>query len=245
MDRRSNAFLIEAERSITSDMNEKHPGKPAAGWASSRRGRWAVSVLVLLHLAAVFSNPMFFASSLGTEPSPVAQVVRDTFGPYIQMAYLDHGYFFFAPNPGPSHLVRYRAEFAEGRRPVEGTFPDLQQQWPRLLYHRHFMLSEFLHHQVLQSGLGSEPPPPSLDPAANLSWQRARQGFRLVRNAFGQHLRSKYDAARVHLMLIEHRQPTPAEFESGVGLDDPRLLQQLDLTGVDQVIQPGTEGDRG
>ena len=36
------------------------------------------------------------------------------FRPYLEAAYLDHGYAFFAPDPGPSHLVRYELEFDDG-----------------------------------------------------------------------------------------------------------------------------------
>ncbi len=50
-------------------------------------------------------------------PSDVFAVVRAAHGrrhclaetgcwTYMEALYLDHGYFFFAPNPGPSHLLR-------------------------------------------------------------------------------------------------------------------------------------------
>ncbi|NIO41435.1 MAG: hypothetical protein GTO41_15415, partial [Burkholderiales bacterium] len=55
--------------------------------------------------------------------------------------FLDHGYRFFAPEPGPGHLVRYEVTTSDGAG-AAGQFPDRDRIWPRLLYHRWFMLSE-------------------------------------------------------------------------------------------------------
>ena len=103
----------------------------------SRRVRGVVSVLLVLHLVAIASAP------LAMEPASLpAQKVFGIFRPYLDAAFLNHGYHFFAPEPGPSHLIRYELAFSDGR--VEGgTFPDPTEQQPRLNYHRHFMLSEF------------------------------------------------------------------------------------------------------
>jgi hypothetical protein len=111
---------------------------------------WAkalASGLVALHLSAVFIAPFAFACNAGGSSSPLADAVVGALRPYIVALYLDHGYFFFAPNPGPSRLVDYRVQFADGRSEVKGRFPDLTTEKPRLLYHRHFMLSEALSNQ--------------------------------------------------------------------------------------------------
>ena len=57
---------------------------------------------------------------------------------------LANGYRFFAPEPGPSHLIRYEVTLPDGTR-KEGFFPDRAHHQPRLLYHRYFMLSEFVN----------------------------------------------------------------------------------------------------
>ena len=103
----------------------------------SKRTRGVLSLLLVLHLVAIASAP------LAMEPASLpAQKVFGLFRPYLDAAFLNHGYHFFAPEPGPSHLIRYELTFADGR--IEsGIFPDPNQQRPRLNYHRHFMLSEF------------------------------------------------------------------------------------------------------
>jgi hypothetical protein len=131
--------------------------------------------------------------------------------PYVEFLFLDHGYFFFAPNPGPSHLFRARLEFADGRAPLEITFPDRNQQRPRLLYHRHFMLAEQLHSDFVPS----QPPPEiASDPEQTARWQFARQTYELRRKSFEDHLRSTYGASNVVLTRLEHTLYTPGEFEA-------------------------------
>ena len=62
--------------------------------------------------------------------------------PYLQILYLNHGYQFFAPEPGESTLLAFEAERDDGTV-VRGRIPD-RTTWPRLLYHRHFMLTEHM-----------------------------------------------------------------------------------------------------
>ena len=105
------------------------------GWSPVRRR--VISALILLHLIAVVAAPMS-----GPPPaSNLSRRVATVFDPYLRGAFLAHGYRFFAPNPGPSHLLRYEVLHEDGR--VEShRFPDTQEQWPRLYYHRHFMVAE-------------------------------------------------------------------------------------------------------
>jgi len=127
--------------------------------------RWLVSVLLAAHVLAVFVAPW----DLSTEPalpprydppqdsrgrpqlppadSPVWQQpiiprrLRSFFNHYLNLTYLNHGYQFFAPDPAGTHLIRYQVTKPDGG--VEkGEFPNLEQQWPRLFYHRHMMLAE-------------------------------------------------------------------------------------------------------
>jgi hypothetical protein len=96
------------------------------------------SLLILLHVMAVWIAPFSVPPS-----SPLAQQLATWFRPYLEAAYLNHGYKFFAPDPGPTHLVRYELQLPGGETKT-GTFPNLAEQRPRLLYHRHMMLSERL-----------------------------------------------------------------------------------------------------
>lgn len=71
----------------------------------------------------------------------VPQTLHWFFQHYLNLAYLNHGYNFFAPDPAGTHVIRYQVPQISGE-PLEREFPNLQQQWPRLLYHRHMMLAE-------------------------------------------------------------------------------------------------------
>jgi hypothetical protein len=72
----------------------------------------------------------------------VEQAGWEIAAPSLQLMYLNHGFHFFSPEPGGSTLISYVLEFEDGTT-QSGRFPN-KQIWPRLLYHRHFMLSEFL-----------------------------------------------------------------------------------------------------
>jgi len=62
------------------------------------------------------------------------------FRPYLDLLYLNHGYSFFAPEPGPSYVIEYEVRRKDGS--VErGRLPDIEKHRPRLMYHRYFMLA--------------------------------------------------------------------------------------------------------
>src|SRR3954467_5624138 len=121
-----------------------------------------ISALLVMHVAAVVSPPLAFACrSRGGESAAIRAVAR-FFQPYTGAFFFDHGYAFFAPDPGPNHLVDYKLEFNDGRSPIKGRFPDLATERPRLLYHRYFMLSEALNNRFVPPEFAPEPSPPAL-----------------------------------------------------------------------------------
>src|SRR5262245_3622561 len=87
---------------------------PAGAWPPWMK--WVASALIAFHVAAVFWGPLGFASRGSPLTGSVAGVLR----PYMDALYLNRGYSFFAPDVGPSRLVRYKIEFADGRDPVVG-----------------------------------------------------------------------------------------------------------------------------
>ncbi len=181
------------------------------------RWRVLISVALLLHLTAVIAAPW----SGPDGASPVAREVVRPFGPYLDAAYLGHGYQFFAPEPGPSRIVRYRLEMPDGSE-QKGTFPDLNSQWPRLFYHRHFMLSE---------KLGGFVTPPQLPPDATAEdqqrWQYVRSVFNKIARSYAMHLIHESGARKVTLELVQHNLPVPVQVAAGQKLTDPRLYQVL------------------
>jgi len=190
----------------------------------SLRRRLVISVLLIVHLLAVFIAPFTFAASGPDATSPFALALMNTLRPYIDMMYLNHGYFFFAPEPGPSHQLRCRLEFADGREPEVLLFPDRRRQWPRLLYHRHFMLSEQLNSLFVPEN------PPTDDPEILEIWRRERALYQVRRQSFEDHLRIRHGAANVSIVRVEHRPPSHAEALEGVSLTDPRLYRDLPET---------------
>jgi hypothetical protein len=188
-----------------------------------------ISLLLAFHLTAVFIAPFAFACNSRGSTSPLADPVYRALHPYIAALFLDHGYFFFAPNPGPSHLVDYKLEFADGKAPLEGRFPDLAIERPRLLYHRHFMLSEELYNSFAPAEAPPEPSPPPLTASAAdraqyqlqraayertlANWQRQRKRYEAMRASIEQHLIHAHGAKSVTLTRVEHRPPWPDEYD--------------------------------
>ncbi|MEC9092482.1 MAG: hypothetical protein VX438_07250, partial [Planctomycetota bacterium] len=99
--------------------------------------KWVLSVIAIGHLSIVFTSPW----ALPQPSSQLARTVNDWTSPISNLLYMQHGYRFFAPDPGPSHLIVYEITQADGSV-IKGTFPDRQVHRPRLLYHRFFMISE-------------------------------------------------------------------------------------------------------
>lgn len=113
-----------------------------------------LSLLIAWHVSAVFLAPFSIPPSStlvrdvaqGTWklPVPFAGVVElgQPMQWYLDLLYINHGYHFFAPEPGNGHLIRYQVFDSGGRVMKEGEFPNKKDNWPRLLYHRYFMLAD-------------------------------------------------------------------------------------------------------
>lgn len=199
------APTVKSERVSAADGSGLAKGKPR--W--SRRLRLVASLLIVGHVAAVFIAPFTFASTPApgvSDGSPAALAAMRWFHPYIEAMFLQHGYAFFAPDPGPSHLFRVRLEYADGRPAEELRFPDLRRQQPRLLYHRHFMLSE----RLWVGHVPSVAPPGLTENIEELmQWRRSREGyetyFHTLRDSYLRHLVHERGAAKAVLAREEHR----------------------------------------
>ncbi|MCA9268060.1 MAG: hypothetical protein KDA41_06295, partial [Planctomycetales bacterium] len=103
-------------------MKAKRPAtnNAAASLPWGLRTRRIVSLLLAFHLAAVFVAPW-------SSPPPASQLSASAarlFHPYLHAVCIYNGYRFFAPDPGPSHIVRYELQYADGRS-EPGQFPDI------------------------------------------------------------------------------------------------------------------------
>lgn len=199
---------------------------PEANHYPSIRLRLLLGFLIIGHLWAVLARPIEFATQGPGGASPAAIALHAPVKGYSEFAYLNHGYAFFAPDPGPSHLLRVRVS-GEGEEAAE-TFPDLSRQWPRLLYHRHFMLTEFLHNVYappIPDALDDEVP--SDDP-----WRGDRTRYEAIRDSMRRHIQASRGLATVDVVEIErveHRMPFLDEYlEERVRLNSERLYRTLD-----------------
>jgi hypothetical protein len=196
---------------MANDSNPTETLKPTWG-----RGVCAVvSLLIAWHVVALLMAPMSNPDSLIAR-----KLSQNVFRRYIEVGFLDHAYKFFAPIPGPSYLVRYELELPDGTRRT-GTFPNLNDQWPRLLYHRYFMLST-----RLMEG------PPDNDPAMmNIEWTRQPPtSFQsAMTKSYAEHLLHEYGARQVTLTLVEHLLSPPELVQQGVPLNDPRWYVEKPL----------------
>lgn len=198
-------------RVVPSSQNTDEPANQSPGTVWSARARWLVSIALVWHLIGLVVGP------ISSPPSILGDRLQSIYMPYLQAAYLNHGYKFFGPDPGPSHLVRYVVELPDGKR-LEQTFPDHKLHWPRLFYHRHFMLSEFI---VALAG--------PYDERFDWEGQPLSPGQEAYIASYGHHLLAKYGAKRVTLYLVEHRLPSPQEVLDGMRLNDSRLYRSRKL----------------
>lgn len=184
-------------------MKTRSPHSPAVAETSapppssslSTRAKRAISALLALHLVALIAAPLSVPPS-----SDLFRGLAGSLSWYIDPLFLNHGYRFFAPDPGPGDTMRCHIELADGTV-LEKTFPDLQQQRPRLLYHRHFMLSS-----RLQGG--------PADPTA-----------RAYAQSYARHLAERYDARYVRIDQVRHLLPRPDQVLQGLQLTDASLYE--------------------
>src|SRR5436190_12214582 len=221
--------------SINNDMSKRKiaaelEASPSEARKASHWPLWAkvvASALLAFHVAAVLSGPLAFACASRSGPSPAAEPFARFFQRYASAMYLNHGYAFFAPDPGPNHLVDYKVEFDDGRPPVSGRFPDLAKERPRLLYHRHFMLSEALNTRFAPPEFALEPSPPLLTATAGereryaatkseydeakRRWQHGRRQYEAMRESIADHLKQTYRGDSVKIVRIEHLNADPED----------------------------------
>ncbi len=189
--------------------------------------RVLVSLLVAIHLLAVFVAPWNLSTRAalppgytpGTDssgrplppPPPdeppwqqprLIRALAGIFRHYQNLAYLNHGYEFFAPDPAGTHLIRYRVSRPDGKV-IEGHFPDLKSQWPRLFYHRHMMLAE----QTAGMGEASG-------------------------NHYAEHL-ARVHGGKAHLEWVVHLLLSPKQVRDGKELDAPDTYRVLATVDAD------------
>jgi len=178
---------------------------PTTSW--SRPARVVATLLLVPYLAALVIAPL-----AGPPPATaLAQAILQPFRPLLGALHLGHGYRFFAPDPGPGHAIRWEATLPDGSTRT-GSIPDRDADWPRLLYHRRFMVAEKIAPLV----------PPAEAPA-DVRRQAKAEWLPLVKGVAGNLLRAT-GGAEVKLELVECYLPAPEEVlrgESGADIVTP------------------------
>jgi hypothetical protein len=143
--------------------------------------RVLISIVILWHFLGVF----LAALSIGGSSDLVMAIAQQRpMQWYLDVLYMNQGHSFFAPDVGPAHLIRYELHDQNGQVLDKGEFP--KEEWPRLRYHRHFMLAD-------QADM------PSPDEQFNKEWQRK------YLEAYGrQLLRANPNAQSVRVQRIAH-----------------------------------------
>ncbi|MGD9853528.1 MAG: hypothetical protein AB7U20_01120 [Planctomycetaceae bacterium] len=159
--------------------------------------RRLITAWLLYHVLGIIAAPLVVPPTSG-----LLREMARAFRPYLQAFYLNHGFHFFAPEPGTSTLVEFQVERADGTT-LHGTMPH-RRIWPRLLYHRHFMLTESL----------SYIPDDLLD-----AWHES----------YARCIARQHHGRTVHLTRVVHYLPPPEMVLDGIPLDHPDRFEKTDL----------------
>ncbi len=223
-----------AKKSVADEVRELPATIEATN--STSWGVWPrriASVAILFHGLAVIAEPFhFFTRSPVRASAADARLLRSSIAPYVDFMFLSHGYFFFAPNPGPNHLIRCElvpeGPNAEPPDRLIIEFPDRKKHWPRLLYHRYFMLSEFYNNMFAPADL---PPEAKTNSRARADWTADRERYTRLQTDIIRNLQSHYPNHSVMLRRVAHLQPSEEQFfQEHWKLTDPRLYTVLPET---------------
>ena len=211
-------------------------------WGTWKRG--VASVIIAAYLALLIVGPLSNPVASEHLITPIAKMVA----PIHRGLFMGHGYRFFAPNPGDSHLVNYKITKSDGTQ-IEGMFPDRDAVWPRLLYHRWFMLSETIFAEHAQT-----PSPDEFNKILDEKRSRARlltsggklklaeklnkeiaqekavydktiKRIKALVRATGEFLLTRHEGDEIELSVATRTIPFPAEVRQGSNLDDDVFLR--------------------
>ena len=165
-----------------------------------------LSLWLLFHVFAVFIAPAAMPPS-----SPLLENGYQIALPYNESLYLNHGYHFFAPDPGASTLIAWEIP-RDGDVPVVGRFPEVSIR-PRLLYHRYFMLAENV-------------------------WAFDEETQQDMVKAYAQHVAGQFRSDRISISRMRHEPSSIVRLQAGGRLDDPETFQKDLLWDFDFSAEP-------
>ena len=173
-------------------------------------GYVVLSLWLAFHVFAVFISPAAMP--------PASPLLEDGYRlalPYNEALFLNHGYHYFAPDPGASTLIAWEIP-RDNDAPVVGRFPEVSIH-PRLLYHRYFMLAENI-------------------------WAFDDETQQDMLKAYARHFADKFGADRISLSRLSHEPSSIMRLQAGGKLDDPETFQQDVLGDFDFSADPAASG---
>ncbi len=224
----------------------------------SRTIRVVVSIALLAYMAILLLGPL--SNPVGSEF--LTRPMADFVSPAHRALFLGHGYRFFAPDPGPGHLVVYKMVDDAGNE-TTGQFPDREKIWPRLMYHRWFMLSEtiFQEHSMTpdaetfaeaDSELAQQVIALRTHGKQKLSERIARERIELKEGydrsipriqmlvaAVAEHLLKAKGGQQIELFVQERNLPFPVQVLTGDKLNDEKFLSPLTKIGEFRLNEAG------
>jgi hypothetical protein len=216
----------------------------------SRTVRWLVSAGLIFYLAILFLGPLSNPVSSDFLTRPLAEMAS----PVHRALFLGHGYRFFGPDPGPGHSVVYRITDQQGEF-KERRFPDRDEIWPRLMYHRWFMLSESIYNEhamtpdeksfrETDAELSEQVDALRKNGKFALSERIARERSKMADqyrdtrlridelvSSLAQHLMQVHDGKHIELFVQERGLPFTVQVLTGTNIDDPQFLSKLTKIG--------------
>ena len=199
--------------------------------------RYSLLAAFLVHFLGVLSEPLRFFSRSEIQTGPEFAWLGETMKPYSQWLYMNHGYFFFAPNPGPGHLIQCSLSSSSATEPSGNesmqTFflPDRNEHWPRLLYHRYFMLSEFYTSRYAPQQVTEEL---KKDLEFMPRWAFDKEIYDQIQSSIVTSLKHSRGKEIVQLRRVERLLPESDQvLREGWSLNDPRLTIVLPETMIE------------
>jgi hypothetical protein len=172
------------------------PSPPPAPKPRPTFVRVTVSIWILWHFLAVFSAALSVPGPTSPLVRNIAQNSKSPLHWYLNALYLNQGHAFFAPDVGCGYLVTFECMDRNNQVIERGELPSRKEHWPRLLYHRYFMLAS-------QAGFDDE------------NKQVRDETQRLYLDAYArQLLYANKDAQLVRVTRFAHW-PVPIEYAKG------------------------------
>lgn len=202
--------------------------------------QYVLLIAFLIHFVGVLSEPLRFFSRSEVQTAPEIAFLSETMKPYSQFLYMNHGYFFFAPNPGPGHLIQCSpstssaVDSATESSSQNFYLPDRKDHWPRLLYHRYFMLSEFYTSRYAPQQVTEEL---KKDIEFMPRWAFDKELYDQIRTSIVISLKHSRGHERIELRRVERLLPDAQQvLKEGWNLNDPSLMAILPETMIETAL---------